>query len=134
MQKIECGNCGRSHEVDDEEVKKLTAVIDCSCGAKGHILRQDLNHGWFWNCPRKPEDKPGIYYVDNGKNIPLNPSHTPLCPEYTTIYIECIQLNGKSGVEAFKRLKRHRANCPVCQARKAEFDELAKNAEKSKEE
>jgi len=47
----------------------------------------------------------------------LNPPATAMCQEYMSIYIIAIQTRGKKGVEYFKRLKQHRATCPLCWVR-----------------
>lgn len=129
---IECGNCGRSHEVDDEEVKNLTAKIECLCGAKGHILRQDLNHGWFWNCPQNPKIKPGIYCVKNGENISLNPPKTPLCPVYNKMNNRLHNLMRSSAEydpgKMLSNMVEHKLSCLECRKRMLEFNELAKVA------
>jgi hypothetical protein len=61
---------------------------------------------------------------------PLNPPATPLCAEYLSLRLNWIQTTRgtKYYSKALGKLSAHYATCPICQARKAEFDELARNA------
>ena len=65
----------------------------------------------------------------------LNPPQTPLCQEYNELremwrryFWQSKTVNEVTAKALFDKIHTHRASCPVCQARKAEFDELARNA------
>jgi hypothetical protein len=70
----------------------------------------------------------GTKEANTGKGIKLNPPQTPLCKEYLSLRLNWIQSLGGKREESYGKMILHRATCPVCQARKAEFDELARNA------
>ena len=60
----------------------------------------------------------------------LNPPRTPLCPIYAALIANTVTSDGHNKIdrERMELAKQHYDSCPVCQARKAEFDELAKVA------
>jgi hypothetical protein len=62
---------------------------------------------------------------------PLNPPETPQCQEYLKMentWRIWVMLGDKRANELKSHLILHRASCPLCQARMAENNELARNA------